>query len=195
MNHPRVIRAHYFARSLILLGFALFIAHLSKAGALKYYIAPTMEPYIRYCPIALVLMAVSLAYQALFQKAAVLCDCERPLSASSWKNAAVYGLFLLPLLLGALLPDQALGSSAAAKRGMSLTSPSLPQSNWRRRLKRPTRITPNSPNWPSGCTRRRSSRSGRRFSRKRWGRSSCSRINFAEKSQTERVCVPSAERP
>ncbi|GJM70405.1 hypothetical protein HMSSN036_26210 [Paenibacillus macerans] len=86
MNHPRVIRAHYFARSLILLGFALFIAHLSKAGALKYYIAPTMEPYIRYCPIALVLMAVSLAYQALFQKAAVLCDCERPLSASSWKT-------------------------------------------------------------------------------------------------------------
>lgn len=123
MNHPRVIRAHYFARSLILLGFALFIAHLSKAGALKYYIAPSMEPYIRYCPIALVLMAVSLAYQALFQKAAVLCDCERPLSTSSWKNAAVYGLFLLPLLLGALLPDQALGSSAAAKRGMSLTSP------------------------------------------------------------------------
>lgn len=63
-----MIRAHYFARSLILLGFALFIAHLSKAGALKYYIAPSMEPYIRYCPIALVLMAVALAYQALFQK-------------------------------------------------------------------------------------------------------------------------------
>lgn len=125
MNHPRVIRAHYFARSLILLGFALFIARLSGSGALHYYIAPRMEPLIRYSPIPLAVMAVCLAYQALFQKSAALCDCERPLSVSRWKNGVVYGLFLLPLLLGTLLPDQALGSFAAAKKGMSLSSPLL----------------------------------------------------------------------
>ncbi|MBW4837946.1 MAG: TIGR03943 family protein [Paenibacillaceae bacterium] len=125
MNHPRIIRRHYLARSLILLGFALFIAHLVRSGALHYYIGPRMEPLIRFCPIPLAVMAVCLAYQALFQRSAVLCDCERPLSVSRWRNGTVYGLFLLPLLLGTLLPDQALGSSAAAKKGMSLTSPLL----------------------------------------------------------------------
>lgn len=125
MNHPRIIRRHYLARAFILLGFALFIAHLTRAGALHYYIGPRMEPLIRLCPIPLAVMAVCLAYQALFQRSAVLCDCERPLSVSKWKNGTVYGLFLLPLLLGTLLPDQALGSSAAVKKGMSLTSPLL----------------------------------------------------------------------
>lgn len=125
MNQPRVIRRHYLARSVILLGFALFIADLTRSGTLHYYIGPRMEPLIRFCPIPLAVMAVCLAYQALFQRSAALCDCERPLSVSRWKNGIVYGLFLLPLLLGTLLPDQALGSSAAAKKGMSLTSPLL----------------------------------------------------------------------
>ncbi|MDU4695815.1 MULTISPECIES: TIGR03943 family putative permease subunit [Paenibacillus] len=125
MNHPRVIRRHYLARSLILLGFALFIAHLTRSGAMHYYIGPRMEPLLRFCPFPLAVMAVCLAYQALFQQSAALCDCERPLSVSRWKNGTVYGLFLLPLLLGTLLPDQALGSSAAAKKGMSLSSPLL----------------------------------------------------------------------
>ncbi|MGG6312317.1 TIGR03943 family putative permease subunit [Paenibacillus macerans] len=125
MNHPRVIRAHYFVRSLVLLGFALFIAHLTSSGSLHYYIAPRMEPLVRYSPIPLAVMAICLAYQALFQSSTALCDCERPLSVSSWKNGVVYGLFLFPLLLGTLLPDQAMGSSAAAKKGMSLSSPLL----------------------------------------------------------------------
>lgn len=125
MNHSRIIRRHYWARALILLGFALLIAHLTQSGALHYYIGPRMEPLLRFCPIPLVVMAVCLAYQALFQRSAALCDCERPLSVSRWKNVTVYGLFLLPLLLGTLLPDQALGSSAAAKKGMSLNSPLL----------------------------------------------------------------------
>ncbi|WP_059051528.1 TIGR03943 family putative permease subunit [Paenibacillus senegalimassiliensis] len=125
MNQPLIIRRHYLIRAFILLGFALFIAYLTRSGALYFYIAPRMEPLIRYVPIPLVVMAVCLAYQALFQRSAALCDCERPLSVSGWKNTAVYGLFLLPLLLGSLLPNQELGSFAAAKKGMSLSSPLL----------------------------------------------------------------------
>ncbi|MFD1178998.1 TIGR03943 family putative permease subunit [Paenibacillus puldeungensis] len=125
MNHPRVIRAHYFARSLVLLGFALFIAHLSASDSLQYYIAPRMKPFIRYSIIPLVIMSLVLVYQAMFGKSSKLCDCERPLPVSGFKNSVTYGLFLLPLGLGMLLPNQAMGSAAAAQKGMSLTSPIL----------------------------------------------------------------------
>lgn len=35
----------------------------------------------------------------------------------------VYGMLLIPLLFGSLLPNQALGSDMAAKKGMSFTYP------------------------------------------------------------------------
>lgn len=125
MNTPRIIRLHYIIRSFILLGFALYIAYLAKSGTLHYYIAPRMEPLIRYSSIPLVIMAVCLVLQTLFRKPSALCDCERPLSVSRIKNALVYGLFMFPLAIGVLLPDQALGSSAAVHKGMSLSSPLL----------------------------------------------------------------------
>ncbi|MNM81884.1 hypothetical protein D3C81_938990 [compost metagenome] len=125
MNRPHIIRRHYFIRSLILLGFALYIGYLSRSDSLHYYIAPDMVTWITYSTIPLTIMSLSLAYQALFHKANKLCDCERPLSQSIYKNISIYGLFLFPLLLGILLPDQALGSMAAAKKGMTLGSPAL----------------------------------------------------------------------
>ncbi|MNZ76587.1 hypothetical protein D3C78_951000 [compost metagenome] len=125
MNHPSIIRRHYFTRSLILLGFALYIGYLSRSGSLHYYIAPDMEIWIAYSTLPLAIMSLGLAYQALFHKESTLCDCERPLSVSIFKNVTMYGLFLFPLLLGILLPDQALGSMAAAKKGMTLGSPVL----------------------------------------------------------------------
>ncbi|SDF92045.1 TIGR03943 family protein [Fontibacillus panacisegetis] len=125
MNRPHIIRRHYFTRSLILLGFALYIGYLSRSDSLHYYIAPDMITWITYSTIPLTIMSLSLAYQALFHKEDKLCDCERPLSQSSFKNISMYGLFLFPLLLGILLPDQALGSMAAAKKGMTLGSPVL----------------------------------------------------------------------
>lgn len=184
MNHSRIIRRHYWARALILLGFALLIAHLTQSGALHYYIGPRMEPLLRFCPIPLVVMAVCLAYQALFQRSAALCDCERPLSVSRWKNVTVYGLFLLPLLLGTLLPDQALGSSAAAKKGMSLNSPCSPPNGWRNFFEHRTLITANLLSWPNGSMLRPSSKSSRRSSPRRLERWNCSPVNSAAKKSS-----------
>lgn len=129
MNRPHIIRRHYFIRAVILLGLALYIGYLSRSNLLHYYIAPDMEIWIRYSAIPLAIMSLCLAYQALFRKETALCDCDRPLSVSLFKNTAMYGLFLLPLLLGTLLPDQALGSMAAAKKGMTLGSPLLSYSS------------------------------------------------------------------
>ncbi|MDF9842235.1 MULTISPECIES: TIGR03943 family protein [unclassified Paenibacillus] len=121
MNDPRSIRVHYLLRAVLLLGFALYIAHLSQQNALHYYVAPKLARWIRLCPVPLSLMAVSLGIQALFGKSSALCDCEHQLPRSMFKSTALYSLFLLPLLLGFVLPDRALGTAAAARKGVSLT--------------------------------------------------------------------------
>ncbi|WP_342565472.1 TIGR03943 family protein [Paenibacillus sp. FSL R7-0345] len=121
MNDPRSIRAHYLLRAALLLGFALYIAHLSQQDALHYYVAPKLARWISLCPVPLALMAASLGLQALFGKSSTLCDCEHQLPRSVLRSTALYGLFLLPLLLGFVLPDRALGTAAAARKGVSLT--------------------------------------------------------------------------
>lgn len=118
-------RRQQLAKSIILLAFALFIAHLAKNGTLHYYIAPKMEPLIRYSAIPLAIMSLCLACQALLNKGNAACGCEHPPPTSKLKNAAAYTLFLFPLLLGVFLPDEALGSIAADQKGMQLTSPVL----------------------------------------------------------------------
>ncbi|MNB82091.1 hypothetical protein D3C75_288930 [compost metagenome] len=121
MNDPRSIRVHYLLRAVLLLGFALYIAHLSQQDTLHYYVAPKLARWIRLCPVPLALMAASLGIQALFGKSSALCDCEHQLPRSLFRSTALYGLFLFPLLLGFVLPDRALGSAAAARKGISLS--------------------------------------------------------------------------
>lgn len=126
MNEEPVFRSHELIRSLILLGFAIYIARLSATGYLQYYVAPEMYPWLRLSVIPLVALSVNLAYRAMFgTKHGVDCHCEHPVTGSKLKHAAIYALFILPILLGSLLPDQALGVTAAAKKGMILGSPVL----------------------------------------------------------------------
>ncbi|WP_339316065.1 TIGR03943 family protein [Paenibacillus sp. FSL R10-2734] len=122
MNDSRSIRFHYLLRAVILLAFALYIGQLVQQDALHYYVAPKLARWVQLCPIPLTFMALSLTIQALFGKGSVLCDCEHRLPHSIFKSAALYGLFLFPLLLGFALPDRALGSMAATNKGISLTS-------------------------------------------------------------------------
>lgn len=125
-NSRTTLRRQQLARSFILLAFALFIAHLSRSGTLHYYIAPKMEPWLRYSAIPLTAMSLCLAWEALFRSTSPACGCEHHAApASPLKNAAVYALFLIPLLLGVVMPDQALGSMAANQKGMQFSSPAL----------------------------------------------------------------------
>ncbi|WP_379153862.1 TIGR03943 family putative permease subunit [Paenibacillus sp. sgz5001063] len=121
MNDPRSIRLHYGFRSLLLLLFALYIGHLVQQEALHFYVAPKLARWIRLCPVPLALMALSLGIQAIFGKSTLLCDCEHRLPRSVLGSTMLYCLFLFPLLLGFLLPDRSLGSSAAAKKGIALS--------------------------------------------------------------------------
>ncbi|WP_025699154.1 DUF1980 domain-containing protein, partial [Paenibacillus forsythiae] len=120
MYHSGSIKRHYLFRAAVLLAFAVYIEHLARHDALHYYVTPKLAVWIRLCPVPLSFMALSLAVQALFGGASAICGCCHPLPRSRAGSAALYSVFLLPLLLGFALPDRALGSAAAAHKGISL---------------------------------------------------------------------------
>ncbi|MFB9327585.1 TIGR03943 family putative permease subunit [Paenibacillus aurantiacus] len=113
---------HYLIRAVLLGGFALFIVHLARGDGLSLYIAPRMAPMVKLS--ALVLYAAAIyqvyaAFQASKGQQIADCGCDHEPPVSIPKNVIVYGLFVLPLALGFLLPEATLGSSLAAKKGIT----------------------------------------------------------------------------
>lgn len=167
MNSSGSIRFHYVLRAVILLAFALYIGHLVQQDALHYYVAPKLARWIRLCPVPLSLMALSLGLQAVLGRSSALCDCEHRLPRSLLGSSALYSLFLLPLLLGFLLPDRALGSAAAAKKGLALSYTAV-ESGTGASFTAATPMRPNLQSWQDSSTGSPSSLYSLRFSQKRW---------------------------
>ncbi|SDE02039.1 TIGR03943 family protein [Paenibacillus sp. UNCCL117] len=127
--NPRTISLHHAIKALILFGFAGYIAYLVQTGRIILYIAPRMTDYVKWSALGLYATAAYQAYLAvktLRTRHEPDCGCghDHTPSRSVFKHTVVYGLFILPLLLGFMLPDSTLGSSLAAKKGMNLSSAS-----------------------------------------------------------------------
>ncbi|WP_433943101.1 TIGR03943 family putative permease subunit [Paenibacillus sp. SN-8-1] len=137
MKQSSLMGAHYLTRAFILLTLAAYIYLLDRSDSLHYYIAPKMELWVSLCPIPLACVGISLLIQALFKRRRSTCSCDHPLSSSVVRNAAVYGIFTVPLLLGFLLPNQALGSSAALKKGMALSGQYSTEQTLKEKFKSP----------------------------------------------------------
>ncbi len=125
MNSTFSIRCQYGMRSLLMIGLAVYIITLHRTSALHYYLAPHMQKLLLLCPVPLIFIALAMAWHVIVgsQDGEDVCDCEHPLPQSWFKKTLVYGMLLIPLLFGSLLPNQALGSDMAAKKGMSFTYP------------------------------------------------------------------------
>ncbi|MFM9281016.1 TIGR03943 family putative permease subunit [Paenibacillus jiagnxiensis] len=123
MNSSISVRLHYLLRALLIAGLAVYIMHLSLTDALHYYLAPRMQILLLCCPVPLLFIALGMGIHGAGGRTEELCDCEHPLPDTFYKKIFVYGLFVLPLLLGGLLPDRALGSEMATKKGMSYSLP------------------------------------------------------------------------
>ena len=115
------IQWHNLIRAGWIGGLAVYIIHLNSSDSLHYYLAPTMQKLLLCCPVPFLFIAVIMAWHGLFGRNEVHCDCEHPPPSGLLRNSLVYGLIAIPLLLGFLLPDRALGSSMASQKGMSLT--------------------------------------------------------------------------
>jgi putative membrane protein len=127
--NPRTLSFHHAIKALILFGFAGYIAYLVQSERILLYIAPRMTDYVKWSALALYAVGAHQAYLAvttLRKRPEPNCDCghDHTPSKSVFKHTFVYGLFILPLLLGFALPDSTLGSSLAAKKGMNLNSAS-----------------------------------------------------------------------
>jgi len=134
MTEERSLLPHYILRTVILAGFSIYIAYLSKSGSLMYYIAPRMENYVKYAAIALFILAVHQAYMALgiilnTSESSCGCDHDHDPPRSFLTNSVIYGLFILPLLLGFLLPNTIMASNIASTKGMNLSTNTVAQSN------------------------------------------------------------------
>src|SRR5690606_1765099 len=63
------------------------------------------------------------AYRQMKSDPSLACDhCNHEGNGPAWKVTVVYGLFLLPLLLGFLLPNTTMGTALAAQKGMKLSA-------------------------------------------------------------------------
>lgn len=120
-------RSHYIIRALLLSFLAFYIMDLNQSDALHYYLAPHMQKLLLLCPFPLLFIAFGMLYHAMTGESEEVCDCEHPLPTGLLKNISVYGLFIIPLGFGLLLPDQALGSDMVSKKGLifSLPAPSF----------------------------------------------------------------------
>ncbi|AOZ94395.1 TIGR03943 family putative permease subunit [Paenibacillus crassostreae] len=118
-------KAHYWIRAVILLGFTFYITHLVSTGNIIYYIAPRMTPYVKYASILLfgiAIFQVYLALQSNREENEESCDCVHIPSRSLIVNIGTYSLFILPLVMGFMMPDTAMGSSVASIKGMNLSA-------------------------------------------------------------------------
>ncbi|MGO4500818.1 TIGR03943 family protein [Paenibacillus sp. 2RAB27] len=124
MNQIRITSLHYFFRTIILLGFSGYIVFLVKSDALQYYIAPRMMIYVKTASVVLYIIANFQGYLALraYWGRPVACECEQPVTRSRIRNSVAYGLLVLPLMIGFLLPDTALNSAMVAAKGINLSA-------------------------------------------------------------------------
>lgn len=121
MKPKQKLSIHYFLRSGILMAFAFYIVYLGKSGNMVYYIAPRMEGFVKWSAVGLYAMAVYQLYLAIRLLVGIkVNEHGHPPTGSWFKHSFVYGLFILPLFLALALPDMALNSALAAKKGMSI---------------------------------------------------------------------------
>ncbi|MFC7370328.1 TIGR03943 family putative permease subunit [Fictibacillus iocasae] len=113
---------HTYIRGIILIGFMLLLVGLIANGKLGLFIAPKMKPFAYFAVIVLGLLGISQFFRSTKkgQEEEMACDCgidHRP-SGSSFKHFFVYLLFVIPILTGFILPEKAMDSSVAEKRGI-----------------------------------------------------------------------------
>ncbi|SFK99804.1 TIGR03943 family protein [Paenibacillus sp. 1_12] len=135
------IHVHHFLRAAILTGFAVYTAYLLLSGEILQFIVPQLVIYVKCADIVLFITAGFQFYIAFLslKEQTISCGCghdhqesdpshdhafghhhTHAIEESLWKNVVIYGLFIIPLVLGACLPNKAIASSMVDKKGMNL---------------------------------------------------------------------------
>lgn len=116
-------RGHTLLRSVLFVLLAFYIFRLNESGTLHFYLAPHMQKLLLLCPVPLLLIALAMLISVFAPVCEDGCSCGIPPASGLRNHASAYGLLSVPLLLGLLFPDEALGSEMAAKKGMAYAIP------------------------------------------------------------------------
>lgn len=122
-------RSHSFIRSFILLGFTVYLSLLLYTGDIYYYLAPRLHMLAYVTAGILALLTLVSLKRTLFSRDEHehdhhhdQCGCSHSHTppTSKLRSFLVYGLFILPLVLGFCLPNKFLTSAIAEQKGINL---------------------------------------------------------------------------
>ncbi|MEL3972503.1 TIGR03943 family protein [Rossellomorea oryzaecorticis] len=113
---------HTYIRGIILIGYALLVLKLFLTFNMQNFVAPKMHIYMYFSlGVFLVLGVIQIIRGTSWKGKAHHCDCEgHELPKGFLRSTIVYSLFVIPVVLGFLMPDNLLDSSVAAKRGIKV---------------------------------------------------------------------------
>ncbi|MFS0554309.1 TIGR03943 family putative permease subunit [Brevibacillus sp. 179-C9.3 HS] len=119
-----ILKRHHVMRSLILAGITLLLAYLILSETLSHYLAPRLHMFSYVTLVILVGLTIVSVRQIFVGSSVYECDCEEQhkVPRTRMGSILVYGLFLLPIAMGFVMPDKILGSDVAEKRGITLLS-------------------------------------------------------------------------
>lgn len=120
--------AHRTIRAAVLLAFVIFIVQISRSDALIYYVAPSMDLWVKSLAVGMYVLAMHQLYLAVRdirtknKTAATTCSCSAH-GHDQWKPGVImmYAVLIIPLVLAFSFPNAVLGSQMAAKKGLNFT--------------------------------------------------------------------------
>ncbi|OPH59942.1 TIGR03943 family protein [Paenibacillus ferrarius] len=129
--------AHRTIRAAVLIAFVIFIVRISRSDALIYYVAPSMNIWVKSLAVGMYVLAMHQLYLAVRdvlskkKAAAFACTCSSH-SHHHWKPGIIsmYIALIVPLVLAFSFPNAVLGSQMAAKKGLNLTPASILVNNF-----------------------------------------------------------------
>ncbi|WP_409178341.1 TIGR03943 family putative permease subunit [Brevibacillus fortis] len=118
------MKRHHVMRSLILAGITALLAYLILSETLSHYLAPRLHMFSYVTFVILALLTIVSIRQIFVGSSVYDCDCEEQhkVPRTPMGSLLVYGLFVLPIVMGFVMPDKILGSDVAEKRGITLLS-------------------------------------------------------------------------
>ncbi|MGM0845785.1 MAG: TIGR03943 family putative permease subunit [Bacillota bacterium] len=120
----RTVQFHTYLRGIILIGYALLILKLFLTFDMVNFVAEKMHGYMYFAlGVFIFLGAVQIIRGTSSASETSSCGCEaHELPRGFFKSTLMYSLFVIPVILGFMLPDNLLDSSVASKRGVNIGS-------------------------------------------------------------------------
>ncbi len=116
------IQFHTYLRGIILIGYALLILKLFLTFDMVNFVAEKMHGYLYFSLFVFIILGIIQILRGTAAKPqANQCGCDaHELPKGRLKTVVIYSMFIVPVLLGFVMPDNLLDSSIASNRGVNI---------------------------------------------------------------------------